>query len=122
MTSANPAAWDQLRGFAAVQAQEANAAVRGLDEPLDGAGSRAERVAGFEAAGREVAQWRVLEAGSGVAAGNRSGRHGSRAGRVSQVMHEQLRIATPPAARPVADAGVERPAAKSSHRREASGR
>ena len=39
----------------------------------------------------------------------------------SQVMHEQLRIATPAATQPVADAGVERPVVQS-HRREGIGR
>ncbi|MFF0264276.1 hypothetical protein [Kribbella sp. NPDC004536] len=41
-----------------MQAQEANAALGVLEERLDGAGSRAERVAAFEAAYRHVAQWR----------------------------------------------------------------
>ena len=58
MVSANPAAWDQLRGFAAVQAVEANAALGVLDERLARAESRGERVAAFETAYRHVAEWR----------------------------------------------------------------
>ncbi|HZX01333.1 hypothetical protein [Kribbella sp.] len=58
MTSVDPAVSDQLRGFAAVQAVEANAALGVLDAELGRAGSRAERVAGFEAAYRHVAEWR----------------------------------------------------------------
>lgn len=54
----NPAAWDQLGGFAEVQAAEAAAALGVLEERLASAGSRAERVAGFEAAYRHVAEWR----------------------------------------------------------------
>ncbi|WP_427889753.1 hypothetical protein ACQHIV_40320 [Kribbella sp. GL6] len=58
MTSVDPAVADQLRGFAAVQAAEAGAALGVLDRDLAGAGSRAERVAAFEAAYGHVAQWR----------------------------------------------------------------
>ncbi|MFD7156025.1 hypothetical protein ACFV9C_15570 [Kribbella sp. NPDC059898] len=58
MTSVDPAVADQLRGFAAVQAVEATAALQVLDRELAGAGTRAERVAGFEAAYRHVAEWR----------------------------------------------------------------
>jgi len=54
----NPAAWDQLGGFAEVQAAEAAAALGVMEERLASAGSRAERVAGFEAAYRHVAEWR----------------------------------------------------------------
>ncbi|HWD77806.1 MAG TPA: hypothetical protein VG497_02965 [Kribbella sp.] len=57
-TTNNPAAWDQLGGFARVQAAEANAALKLLDERLATAGSLEERVAAFEAAFRHVSEWR----------------------------------------------------------------
>jgi hypothetical protein len=65
MISANPAAWDQLRGFAQLQAQGANAALGVLDERLGGAESRVERVSAFEAAYRHVAEWRYQVAVAG---------------------------------------------------------
>ncbi|MFF0264277.1 hypothetical protein [Kribbella sp. NPDC004536] len=54
----NPAAWDQLAGFAQVQAAEANAALQLLSARLADAGSTAERAAAFEAAFRHVSDWR----------------------------------------------------------------
>lgn len=50
--------WDQLGGFAVLQAAEANAALGVLAERLESAGSTAERAAAFEAAYRHVAEWR----------------------------------------------------------------
>jgi hypothetical protein len=54
----NPAAWDQLAGFAQVQAAEANAALELLAERLATATDAGERVAAFEAAFRHVSEWR----------------------------------------------------------------
>jgi hypothetical protein len=64
-TANNPAAWDQLGGFAGVQAAEANAALGVLAERLESAGSQGERVAAFEAAYRHVAEWRYQVAAQG---------------------------------------------------------
>jgi hypothetical protein len=61
----NPAAWDQLGGFAQVQAAEANAALELLTERLATAGSLEERAAGFEAAFRHVTEWRYQVAAQG---------------------------------------------------------
>ncbi|MEV5964136.1 hypothetical protein AB0L70_20370 [Kribbella sp. NPDC051952] len=54
----NPAAWDQVGGFAAVQAAEANAALAVLDARLAEATSPQERVAAFETAFQHVTEWR----------------------------------------------------------------
>lgn len=64
-TENNPAAWDQLGGFAGVQAAEANAALGVLAERLESAGSKGERAAAFEAAYRHVAEWRYQVAAQG---------------------------------------------------------
>ncbi|NUS00020.1 MAG: hypothetical protein HOV67_32770 [Kribbellaceae bacterium] len=64
-TTNNPAAWDQLGGFAQVQAAEANAALDLLDGRLEEAGSLEERVAAFEAAFRHVSEWRYQVAVQG---------------------------------------------------------
>ncbi|NUS00019.1 MAG: hypothetical protein HOV67_32765 [Kribbellaceae bacterium] len=60
----NPAAWDQLAGFAQVQAAEANAALELLAERLATAAGAGERVAAFEAAFRHVSDWRYQVAAS----------------------------------------------------------
>lgn len=64
-TTNNPALWDQLEGFATVQAQAANEALALLDERLATATTFDERVAAFEAAYRHVADWRYEAAADG---------------------------------------------------------
>ncbi|WP_410784986.1 hypothetical protein [Kribbella sp. C-35] len=64
-TTNNPAMWDQLGGFAQVQAAEANAALELLDEQLAKAGSFDERAAAFETAYRHVTEWRYQVAVQG---------------------------------------------------------
>ncbi|TDW19373.1 hypothetical protein [Kribbella kalugense] len=64
-TTNNPALWDQLGGFAQVQAAEANAALELLDERLEEAEGLEERTAAFEAAYRHVAEWRYQVAAQG---------------------------------------------------------
>jgi hypothetical protein len=64
-TTNNPALWDQLGGFAQVQAAEANAALELLDERLAKAGSSEERAAAFEAAYQHVTEWRYQVAVQG---------------------------------------------------------
>ena len=64
-TTNNPAMWDQLGGFAQVQAAEANAALELLDERLAKAGSFEERAAAFEAAYQHVTEWRYQVAVQG---------------------------------------------------------
>ncbi|HWD77805.1 MAG TPA: hypothetical protein VG497_02960 [Kribbella sp.] len=57
-TTNNPAAWDQLAGFAHVQAAEANAALQLLGDRLATADTAQERTGVFEAAFRHVSEWR----------------------------------------------------------------
>ncbi|HWD77804.1 MAG TPA: hypothetical protein VG497_02955 [Kribbella sp.] len=61
----NPAAWDQLAGFAQVQAAEANAALGLLADRLATAGTAGDRAAAFEAAFRHVSEWRYQVAAQG---------------------------------------------------------
>ncbi|MFF0264278.1 hypothetical protein [Kribbella sp. NPDC004536] len=64
-TTNNPALWDQLGGFAQVQAAEANAALQLLDERLATATGLDDRVAAFEAAYQDVTEWRYQVAVQG---------------------------------------------------------
>ena len=64
-TTNNPAAWDQLGAFAAVQAAEANEALALLDERLAVCTTHAERADAFESAYRHVAEWRHKVAAEG---------------------------------------------------------
>lgn len=61
----NPAAWDQLGGFAGLQAVEADAALALLDGELGRAATVAARVGAFEKAYKHVAAWRYQVAAHG---------------------------------------------------------
>lgn len=62
----NPAQWDQIGGFAELQADEANEALALLDSQLATASTAEERIAAFENAYRHVADWRYQLAAEGV--------------------------------------------------------
>ena len=64
-TMNNPAAWDQLGGFAEAQAAEANAALALLDERLGRAATKVDRTEAFEDAFWHVTDWRYEMAAHG---------------------------------------------------------
>ncbi|GAA1711295.1 hypothetical protein GCM10009745_69200 [Kribbella yunnanensis] len=57
-TTNNPAQWDQLDRFAAVQAEAANGALESLGERLASASTVGDRAAAFEGLYRQLAEWR----------------------------------------------------------------